>query len=88
MALARALVNHPSLLLADDPKGEMDTAPAQQIMGLLLRLNKEIGQTIILVTRDPAVARRPPASSATSRMGRWKERRDLAPLGNRPPMEP
>ncbi|HUR76587.1 MAG TPA: ABC transporter ATP-binding protein [Acidimicrobiales bacterium] len=55
LAIARALANDPTLLLADEPTGSLDSDGAHEVIELFTRLNRE-GQTIILVTHDPAVA--------------------------------
>lgn len=52
VAIARALVNNPSVLLADEPTGNLDRGKAEEILGLLLRFNRENNQTIIMVTHD------------------------------------
>jgi putative ABC transport system ATP-binding protein len=55
VAIARALVNRPSLVLADEPTGNLDSARTDEILVLLRRLNREHGQTFILVTHDSEV---------------------------------
>jgi putative ABC transport system ATP-binding protein len=56
VAIARAVVSDPSILVADEPTGDLDRVSAEDILGLMARLNKEFGKTIIMVTHDPRAA--------------------------------
>jgi len=56
IAIARALVNHPALLLADEPTGNLDTENSTAVLSILQGLNKRLGQTILMITHDPEAA--------------------------------
>ena len=56
VAIARALVNIPTLILADEPTGNLDTKTGEIVLGTFQRLNEEQGRTIVLITHEPDVA--------------------------------
>lgn len=56
VAIARALSNNPSIILADEPTGNLDTKNSGEIMNIFTRLNRELGITVILVTHEPDIA--------------------------------
>jgi len=56
VAIARALVNNPSMLLADEPTGNLDTRTSLDVMSVFQRLNRESGITIVVVTHEPDIA--------------------------------
>jgi len=58
VAIARSLVNNPSIILADEPTGNLDSRSSQEIMDILEGLNREDGITIVLVTHEPDIADR------------------------------
>jgi len=57
VAIARAIVTDPTILVADEPTGDLDKASASAVMQLLQRLNRELGKTIVMVTHDPGTTR-------------------------------
>ncbi len=57
VAIARAIVANPELILADEPTGNLDSKNAENVMGLMIRVNRELGKTIIMVTHNMDLAR-------------------------------
>jgi putative ABC transport system ATP-binding protein len=58
VAIARAIVNDPTIIVADEPTGDLDRKSADEILGLLDKLNTQLNKTILMVTHDPAAAER------------------------------
>jgi putative ABC transport system ATP-binding protein len=58
VAIARAIVTDPTILVADEPTGDLDRVAAEEILDLMDRLNRESGKTIIMVTHDPRAAKK------------------------------
>jgi putative ABC transport system ATP-binding protein len=56
IAIARAIVNRPAILLADEPTGNLDTANSQAVLDILRDLNERLGQTILMITHNPEAA--------------------------------
>jgi putative ABC transport system ATP-binding protein len=57
VAIARALINQPSIILADEPTGNLDSGSGREVMAILQQLNRERGITVVLVTHDQSIAR-------------------------------
>jgi putative ABC transport system ATP-binding protein len=56
VAIARAIISEPKIVLADEPTGNLDTKSSDTVLGLLRQLNKELGQTIVMITHNPEAA--------------------------------
>ncbi|MGO9639997.1 MAG: ABC transporter ATP-binding protein [Candidatus Acidiferrales bacterium] len=56
VAIARAIINEPKLVLADEPTGNLDSKNSEAVLSMLRQLNKELGQTIIMITHNPEAA--------------------------------
>jgi len=84
LAIARALANRPTVLLADEPTGALDSDGGEEILELFRRLHADSGQTIVLITHDRSVA------GAASRLVRMRDGRvvdDGSPTGGSDPLE-
>ena len=74
VAIARAIVTDPSIILADEPTGDLDAASAQHVLEILTNLNEKQGKTIVMVTHDPQAAK-------FAHITRHLEKGDLLPAG-------
>jgi putative ABC transport system ATP-binding protein len=74
VAIARAIVTDPTLLMADEPTGDLDAHSAEEVLDILTRLNRDFKKTIIMVTHDPRAARH-------ATVTRHLEKGQLLPLG-------
>ena len=77
MAIARAIVTDPAIILADEPTGDLDAASAKEVLTILSLLNEQHGKTIIIVTHDPHAAK-------FAHKTRYLEKGDLLPEGQLP----
>ena len=82
VTIARALVNDPAIVWADEPTGDLDSANAEEITALLRRLNLERSLTLLIVTHDPSVG------AATDRIIRMSDGAVAGEDGARPQPEP
>ena len=80
VAIARALATEPAIVLADEPTGALDSRSSKQVIGLMKQLNRETGQTFVIVTHDPEVAAATGRSVVLNdgRVEREVQRRDQA----------
>ena len=77
VAIARAIVTDPSIILADEPTGDLDAASAKEVLSILSKLNEQHGKTVIMVTHDPHAAK-------SAHQTRYLEKGDLLPAGQLP----
>ena len=56
VAVARAIINEPKIVLADEPTGNLDSKNSEAVLGMLRQLNRELGQTIVMITHNPEAA--------------------------------
>jgi putative ABC transport system ATP-binding protein len=56
VAIARAIISEPKIVLADEPTGNLDTKSSENVLNLLRELNKDLGQTIVMITHNPEAA--------------------------------
>jgi putative ABC transport system ATP-binding protein len=79
VAVARATVHRPSLLLADEPTGNLDRATAAEVVGLLDKIHRELGTTVIVVTHDEEIVSQVADRMIHLRDGRLVDRQGAAP---------
>ena len=56
VAIARAIINEPKILLADEPTGSLDSKNSELVLGMLRQLNRDLGQTVVMITHNPEAA--------------------------------
>jgi len=72
VAIARALINQPSILLADEPTGNLDTKTSIEVMDIFQRLNRERGITVVLITHEVDISEYGPVSCRSATGSSWR----------------
>jgi cell division transport system ATP-binding protein len=78
--IARALLNSPKLILADEPTGNLDPETSDEIMQLLFQISKEYGTTVVMATHDYRVVNKFPARTLRTEMGRVTDNATISVL--------
>jgi putative ABC transport system ATP-binding protein len=84
VGIARAIVANPTIIVADEPTGDLDAVTTEQILDLIQRLNSELGMTLLVVTHDPRVAALAPRQLRLEKGKLIEKGREVSVVGAEP----